>query len=103
MFMPVGKVFTRSFCATLQLLGMLSHNLRIALIQVKRAVHFLLLHKKFPQAFFMLEGAFLLLPVISERFFLTFTFGCFFFGKAWKTADGMVNTGYRAQCALCIQ
>src|SRR5437016_7989576 len=79
------------------------HNLRIAFVQVKLAVHFLLLRKKLAQAFFMLERAVLLLPVVCQPFFLAFTFGFFILGKAWKVADGILNTGYCACRVFGVQ
>src|SRR5712691_5740704 len=97
---PGGLVFT---LRNVLLLLRLGHHLRITLIQVKLTVHFLLLHTKFAQAFFMLKGSVKLLPVIRECLFLAFTFGLFFFGKTVKAVEGVFNTGYRAQSVLRVQ
>src|SRR5216683_6275226 len=65
-----GRAFTVR--VGILLLLRLVHHLALALIQVKRAIHFLLLHKKLAQPFFMLKGPVKLLPVIRERLFLAF-------------------------------
>src|SRR6266700_3088016 len=99
--LSVGRAFTVR-CGIL-LLRRLVYHLALALIQIKRAVHFLLLQTQLTQPFFMLKGAVKLLPVISERLFVALRFGLFFFGKSVKAAEGMFNAGYRAECVLGVQ
>src|SRR5712692_6025541 len=90
-----GRAFTVRV-GILLLFRRLVHHLALALIQVKRAVHFLLLHKKLAHAFFMLKGTVKLLPIIGKRFYLSFKFCLFFFGKTIKAAQGVFNAGYGA-------
>jgi len=71
------------------------YNLRVALIQVKLAVDFLLPGTKLAQAFFMLKGGVKLLFVIGKLLFHAFTSGLFFFGIAVKVADRIFDAGYR--------
>src|SRR2546429_9878897 len=93
---PGGKVVNKRVCARILLSRIICHHLRLALIQIKRAINFLLLQTELAQTFFMLKRPVKLLPVISERFYLSFKFGLSFFSKRVKTAQGIFNAGYRA-------
>src|SRR6266567_7080257 len=73
-----GRAFTVR-CGIL-LLRRLVYHLALALIQVQRAVHFLLLQTQLTQPFFILKGSVKLLPVISERLFLAFKIFFFSYG-----------------------
>src|SRR5947209_17231517 len=94
-----GKVFTIRDV----LLPCLSYHLRLTFIQIKRAVYFLLLYNKLTKPCFMLKGFMKLFPVIRERLFPAFNFGLFLTRNTVKTAQGVFNTGYGAECVLCVQ
>jgi hypothetical protein len=91
---PGRQALNKRACGSLILWHIIiRHCLRVTLIQVKLAVDFLLLHAELAQAFFMLEGAVKLLPVIRERLFHALTPGFLFLGVAVKAAECILNAG----------
>src|SRR5689334_21811896 len=80
-------------CVCIFLRFIISNNLRIAFIQIKLTVNFLLFQQKLAKVFFMFKWSVELLCIIGERLFHAFNFGLFIFHLAIKTPEDMFNAG----------
>src|SRR5690348_4627747 len=69
---PGWKRFNKVVCNSILLRFIFCHNLRLALIQVKRAIYFLLLEKQLAQLFFILKRGVKLCHILNERLFHAF-------------------------------